>query len=92
MKEKTMAKVLSQREIAPRIYDLWLETGLAAQAKPGQFLCIYPRDKSTLLPRPISICEISEDKQALPPCQEHHRFQRGQAVPAGKRESKSART
>lgn len=27
---------------------------------------------------------LREDKQAQPLCQEHHRFQRGQAVPAGK--------
>lgn len=65
MKEKQSAAVRSQEEIAPAIYDMWIETSLAEQAKPGQFLCIYPRDKSTLLPRPISICEISEDKQAL---------------------------
>lgn len=65
MKEKHMAKVLSQKEIAPQIYDMWMETKLAAQAKPGQFLCVYPRDKSTLLPRPISICEVGEDRASL---------------------------
>lgn len=65
MKEKTMAKVLSQREIAPRICDLWLETGLAAQAKPGQFIGVYPKNAATLLPRPISICEVNEQRTAL---------------------------
>lgn len=65
MKEKTMAKILSQREIAPRIYDLWLETGLAAQAKPGQFIGIYPGSAATLLPRPISICEVDAGRTAL---------------------------
>lgn len=65
MKQKQNAKVLSQREIAPLIYDMWIETDLAAQAKPGQFICIYTKDKSALLPRPISICEIREDKAAL---------------------------
>ncbi|MCM1056844.1 MAG: dihydroorotate dehydrogenase electron transfer subunit [Firmicutes bacterium] len=65
MKEKQSAVVLSQREIAPAIYDMWIETSLGAQAKPGQFLCIYPRDRSTLLPRPISICEVREDRKAL---------------------------
>ena len=65
MKQKQNAKVLSQREIAPMIYDMWIETDLAAQAKPGQFICIYTKDKSALLPRPISICEIREDKAAL---------------------------
>lgn len=65
MKEKTMAKVLSQREIAPRIYDLWLEADLAAQARPGQFIGVYPKNAATLLPRPISICEVNGDRTAL---------------------------
>ena len=65
MKQKQKAVVLSQREAAPQIYDMWIGTDLAAQAMPGQFLCIYPRDKSTLLPRPISICEVREDRKAL---------------------------
>lgn len=65
MKEKQNARVISQREIAPSIFDMWIETSLAEQAKPGQFIGVYPKDKSTLLPRPISICEVREDKRAL---------------------------
>ena len=65
MKEKQNARVLSQRETAPQIYDMWIETGLAAQALPGQFICVYPKVRSTLLPRPISICEVNADKTAL---------------------------
>ena len=44
---------------------MWIKTALAEEAKPGQFLCIYPKDKSTLLPRPISICEVGEDRKSL---------------------------
>lgn len=65
MKEKQNARVISQREIAPSIFDMWIETSLAEQAKPGQFIGVYPKDKGTLLPRPISICEVREDKKAL---------------------------
>lgn len=65
MKEKQNARVLSQTEIAPGIFDLWVETSLAAEAAPGQFICIYPKNQSTLLPRPISICEVNEEKTAL---------------------------
>lgn len=64
MKQKQTAHVLSQREIAPDIYDMWIETSLAAQARPGQFLGIYPKDRSTLLPRPISICEVNAGADA----------------------------
>lgn len=65
MKEKQIAKVISQKEAAPQIFDMWIETGLAEQAKPGQFICIYTKNQSTLLPRPISICEVKDDKTAL---------------------------
>ncbi len=65
MKQKQTAAVISQKELAPQIFEMWIETGLAAEAGPGQFLCIYPKDKSTLLPRPISICEVREDRKAL---------------------------
>jgi dihydroorotate dehydrogenase electron transfer subunit len=65
MKQKQSALVASQREIAPMIYDMWIESSLAKDARPGQFVCVYPKDKSTLLPRPISICEVNEDKTAF---------------------------
>ncbi|MBO4976792.1 MAG: dihydroorotate dehydrogenase electron transfer subunit [Lachnospiraceae bacterium] len=65
MKQKVTAKVISQKEIAPSIFDMWIATDLAAQALPGQFICVYPGNKSTLLPRPISICEVAEDKASL---------------------------
>lgn len=65
MKQKVTSTVLSQKEIAPAIFDLWIETELAADAKPGQFIGVFPKDRSTLLPRPISICEVREDKKAL---------------------------
>lgn len=65
MKQKQTARVLSQRKIAPMIYDMWIESDLAGHAVPGQFVCIYPKDKSTLLPRPISVCEVKDDGTAL---------------------------
>ena len=44
---------------------MWIETDLAAFAKAGQFICVYPHDKSTLLPRPISICEADREKGSV---------------------------
>lgn len=64
-KQKKTARVLSQKELAPDIYDMWLETDLAKAAGAGQFIGVYPKDKSTLLPRPISICEADKEKGAL---------------------------
>lgn len=63
MKQKTKASVISQIEIAPNIFDMWIETSLALQAKPGQFIGVYPKDKSTLLPRPISICQVDKGER-----------------------------
>ena len=64
-KKKETASVASQKEIAPGIYDMWIETTLAAQAKPGQFIAVYPKAESTLLPRPISICEADRERGRL---------------------------
>lgn len=64
-KKKMTAVVALQKEIAPGIYDMWIDTSLAADAVPGQFICLYPKDKSTLLPRPISICEADKENGRL---------------------------
>ena len=66
MKYKESATVMEQEQIASEIYSLWIRTEqIAGEAKPGQFLGIYPGDRSTLLPRPISICETDREKGRL---------------------------
>lgn len=65
MKQKVTAQVLSQKAIAPGIFDMWLLTDLASEAAAGQFIGVYPKDKSTLLPRPISICEVDKEAKKL---------------------------
>jgi dihydroorotate dehydrogenase electron transfer subunit len=64
-KKIDLATVLSQRELSTDIYDLWIQSDIAKDAKPGQFLCIYPKNPSMLLPRPISICEIDATASKL---------------------------
>ena len=59
-KKKVTARVFRQDEIAVGIYDMWIETELAKDAKAGQFVSVYPKNQATLLPRPISICEVNE--------------------------------
>lgn len=61
-KKKTTVTVVSQKQIAEQIYDLWLETELAEEAHAGQFVAVYPHNAATLLPRPISICEVDRDR------------------------------
>ena len=65
MKSKTLGKVLSQKQLAPGIYDLEIETKIAEDAKAGQFVGVYTKDSATLLPRPISICGVSGDKKSI---------------------------
>lgn len=56
------AKIISQEAIGTGIFSLWLQTEKIAQAAaPGQFLSVYSKDKSRMLPRPISICEAEPE-------------------------------
>ena len=65
-KKKETCLVMSQEIIAEGIYSLWIQTEkIANEAKPGQFVSVYSADKSRMLPRPISICEIDKEKHAL---------------------------
>lgn len=64
-KKKEQAVVYSQKQIATGIYDMWITTSLAGQAHPGQFISVYTQDKSALLPRPISICEVNRENSRL---------------------------
>ncbi len=64
-KKKTKATVVSQKQIAEQIYDMWLETELAKDAQAGKFVGVYPHNASTLLPRPISICEADRVRGRL---------------------------
>ena len=62
---KTMEVVNNNKEIAENIFDMWIETKLAAEAHPGQFIGVFPKNKSTILPRPISICETDRETGRL---------------------------
>ena len=63
MKFDEIAVVDSQKMLQDGIYDMWITTtDIAANAVPGQFISVYTKDASKLLPRPISICEVSGNK------------------------------
>lgn len=65
-KLKMKSTVMEQHVLADGISSMWLSAKeIAAQAKPGQFISVYSNDKSRVLPRPISICEIDCEKGAL---------------------------
>ena len=46
--------------------SMWLQADhMADISRPGQFLSLYTRDGSKLLPRPISICEIDRENRRI---------------------------
>ncbi len=64
-KKKILAEVISQRVLAEGVMELILRSSLAGDACPGQFIGIYPKNRATLLPRPISICDFDKDNGTL---------------------------
>ncbi len=65
MKRKEEALIAEQNCLCGEIWSLWLETPMAAEARPGQFIGIYPKDGSRLLMRPISICDVDAERKKL---------------------------
>ena len=52
--------------LATDIYSIVVENEMLVKgAKPGQFVNLYTNDKSLLLPRPISICDIDNNELRL---------------------------
>ena len=62
---KETAVVYSQEALAPDIFSMWIVTEAAKEAGPGQFINVYSRDGSRILPRPISICETDPEEGRL---------------------------
>lgn len=65
-KIKMMGTVVSQEKLTDDIYSMWIQADeIAANAKPGQFISVYTKDASKVLPRPISLCEIDKEQGRL---------------------------
>ena len=62
-KYKKIVKIEKMEQIGTGIFSMWIEDReIAFEAMPGQFMSLYCKDGSRLLPRPISICEIDKEK------------------------------
>ena len=59
------AEIISQEQAGTGIYSMTLKTKIAKFALPGQFVSVYSNDKSRLLPRPISICQIFPESDTI---------------------------
>lgn len=59
-------EIIRMKFLTQDIVSIWIRDGaLAGAARPGQFVSVYCKDGSRLLPRPISICEIDRDAGML---------------------------
>lgn len=59
--ERLHARIVKQERLATDIYSMvFAAPMIAEQAVAGQFVALYSRDGSKLLPRPISICGIDK--------------------------------
>ena len=75
MKKKEICTVIRQKEIGDGIFSMWIQTeNIGKEAKPGQFVSLYSKDGSKLLPRPISLwktadfvwCIVSRERRPEP--------------------------
>lgn len=58
---KDNIKILENIALTDDVFSMWLEApAIAKEAKPGQFVNLFSKDHSMMLPRPISICEIDK--------------------------------
>ncbi|MFR0778057.1 MAG: dihydroorotate dehydrogenase electron transfer subunit [Zhenhengia sp.] len=65
-KKVVLGKVLLNEMIEKDVYKMVIRQEEAAKsAAPGQFVNLYTKSESMLLPRPISICEIGTDTLTL---------------------------
>lgn len=65
MRQKEIAIVVEQECIGTDVYSMIIKTKAAEDAVAGQFVSIYCKDKTRLLPRPISICQINKEEGTL---------------------------
>ena len=65
-KAKIKAKIIENIELSEDVFSMWIEVGrIVKTAKAGEFVSLYTKDGSRLLPRPISICEIDRENEKI---------------------------
>ncbi|MEY8337425.1 dihydroorotate dehydrogenase electron transfer subunit [Lachnospiraceae bacterium 62-35] len=64
--KKISAWVAGQEELSKDIFSMWIEAeDVGRECMAGQFIAVYPKDSSRLLPRPISICQADRETGRL---------------------------
>lgn len=61
LKAREKALIIRQTEISENVFDMLIEAPeTCAHAVPGQFVNVFVNDPARLMPRPVSICEITQ--------------------------------
>ena len=58
--------IMENKPVIEDIFEMIIHSPeMAKKATPGQFVNLYTHSKEHLLPRPISICDIDDDKETI---------------------------
>ena len=64
--KKINATIIEQKHLIEDIFSMWLKCpDITDEAHSGQFVNLYTKDSSRLLPRPISICDVNREEGLL---------------------------
>lgn len=65
-RKKSAVVIKENVSLADGIFSMWFfSKEISESAKAGQFVSIYTKDTSKLLPRPISICDIDKENSLV---------------------------
>ncbi|MDR2940693.1 MAG: dihydroorotate dehydrogenase electron transfer subunit, partial [Clostridiales bacterium] len=61
-----LSKILENSKLSENVYDMVIQDRkIAESCKAGQFVELYIDNNKNLLPRPLSICDISKDQGSI---------------------------
>lgn len=64
--KKLSTRIIRIDRLTQDVFSMWVEVDeMAKLVKPGQFVSLYCKDGSRLLPRPISICESDKENGTI---------------------------
>ena len=64
--KKIKAEIVSQDQLTDDVFSMNIKSEeIASEAHSGQFVSLYSKDGSRLLPRPISICDVNKEENMI---------------------------
>lgn len=64
--KKKVVTIIENTKLSDDVFSMWIEDDeIASLVKAGQFVSLFCNDPTYMLPRPISVCEVSDDKKKI---------------------------